>query len=427
MQQNSPRQTICLSLVALSFFLLSCNLIFFHQKINLITLFTFLSGFFLILIFRLKVFSSRVHRIDALIENCKEQINLLKVENTKSQEFGIALRSRIMRYDNLKKIIEDLNGNLKLDSVMDILTQAVYTLISSHRGTALLFLVDSQTQKLKLVRSVKEDPNLVILTKEGDIFDQWVLRHSSPLIIEDLKKDFRFDTDSLRNQDLRSVSAIISSPLISHHSLLGLLRLENKTPGFFTQDDLRFLALVSDLGAVVLENSLLFQKTQDLAIHDDLTKVYTRQYFDGRLSDEAKRCLRLNQDLSVMMIDIDFFKQYNDKFGHIAGDLVLKKIATLMQESLGQENCLISRFGGEEFLVMLSGWDKQKALLVAEKLRQRIGKETIILRRQATLVTVSIGVASFPQDTKSEDELVQKADMAMYAAKQKGRNQVCCI
>ncbi len=427
MRQNSQPKATCLFLVIFSSLLILINFIFLHQKIHLISLLIFVTANLLILIFRLRLSSSKAYQIKSLVENCKEQINILSVENTKSREFGASLKSRIIRYGNLKKIIEDLNGNLKLDSVAEILTQAVYSLISANRGTALVFLVNNQAQKLELVRCAKEDNNLVILAKEGDIFDKWVLRHSVPLLIEDLRKDFRFDTDSLRNQDLRPVASIISSPLISNNSLLGLLRLENKDSGFFAQDDLRFLALVSDLGAVALENSLLFQKTQDLAIHDDLTGLYTRQYFLGRLNDETKRCLRLDQHLSMMMIDIDFFKQYNDKFGHTAGDIVLKKIAGLMKESLAEFNALISRFGGEEFLVMLYGLDKKRSLSVAETLRQKIEKERVTLRRQDTKVTVSIGVASMPFDTKDEDELVQKADKAMYNAKRKGRNQVCCI
>jgi len=208
---------------------------------------------------------------------------------------------------------------------------------------------------------------------------------------------------------------------------LGLLRLESKKSGFFNQDDLRFLSLVSDLGAVALENSMLFQKTQDLAIHDDLTTLYTRGYFVDRLRDEVRRAQRLDQHLSLMMIDIDFFKQYNDKFGHILGDLVLKKLGILLKDSFGELASLICRFGGEEFLVMLPGINKQKALIIAEELRQRIQKEKIMLRRQDTFITVSIGVASLPLDTKDEDELVQKADKAMYAAKEKGRNQVCSV
>ncbi|MCX5669090.1 MAG: GGDEF domain-containing protein [Candidatus Omnitrophica bacterium] len=109
------------------------------------------------------------------------------------------------------------------------------------------------------------------------------------------------------------------------------------------------------------------------------------------------------------------------------GDLVLKKMGILLKDALSEFNPLLCRFGGEEFLVMLSGIDKKKALIIAEKLRQRIQSEKIILRRQNTYITVSIGLASLPLDTKDQDELVHKADKAMYAAKEKGRNQVCLI
>lgn len=427
MPQKSLRKKICIFLAGLSILILLISSIFFHQKIRLGILFVFICVNILILILELRSFSSRSYQARALIENCDEQINILNVENEKSREFSASLKSRITRYDNLKKIIEDLNRSLLLDSVVDVLTQAVYSLISGKKGRTLLFLVNNQAQKLELVRSIKEDDDEVILAKDGDTFDKWVLRHSNPLLIEDLKKDFRFDPDSPESRSPRPLSSIISSPLISHNSLLGLLRMESKESGFFTQDDLRFLALVSDLGAVALENSLLFQKTQDLAIHDDLTRLYTRHYFLARLNEEAKRCVRLDQNLSLLMIDIDFFKQYNDKFGHTAGDIVLKKIASLMKESLSGLDFLLSRFGGEEFLVMLSGLDKKKSLQAAETLRRRIENEKISLRRQDTTVTVSIGVASMPLDTKDEDDLVLKADKAMYMAKQKGRNQVCCI
>ncbi len=427
MFQNPTRRASFLFLAIISAVLITINFIFLHQKLHIITGLAFIGANTLLLIYLVNKSSAKIYKLQSLIETCEEQINILDDLNSKNRQLSDALKTRIIRYDSLKKIIEDLNRNLKLDVTVNTLTSAVYALISKASGTALLFLVDGQTQKLELLHSLKEDNALVILSKEGDIFDHWVLRHSSALLITNLKQDFRFDTDSLKNQDLRCVSSIISSPLISHNSLLGILRLENKLFDFFTQDDLRFLALVSDLGAVALENSLLFQKTQDLAIHDDLTGLYTRYYFLGRLKEEAKRCLRLDQYLSVMMLDIDLFKQYNNKFGHIAGDIVLKKIAQLMQESLFEYDCLISRFGGEEFLVMLFGLDKKKSFLAAENLRQKIEKTGIILRRQETKITVSIGITNMPFDTRDEDELIQKADKLMYDAKQKGRNQVCCM
>ena len=427
MQHKVLRNKVWLFLSLLSAILLIINFVFFHQKINLIVILSFIFGNILIFSFLSKLYSNKALLIQSQIDNTKEQINIISVENKKNQDYGIGLKFKITRYDNLKKVIEDLNRSLKLETVIHVLSSTVYSLISNSCGTALFYLVDNQYQKLNLVHSIKDDSDLVIFSKEGDIFDHWVLRHSSQLIIQDLKNDFRFDPDTIRIQDMRPVLSLISSPLISHNSLLGLLRLESKNSGSFNQDDLRFLSLVADLGAVALENSLLFQKTQDLAIHDDLTALYTRHYFISRLKDETRRCQRLDQHLSLMMIDIDFFKQYNDKFGHTAGDIVLKKIGSILKDALNTFNPLICRFGGEEFLVMLSGVNKQRSLAAAEVLRRKIQEEKIVLRRQDTRITVSIGVASLPLDTKDEDELVQKADKAMYDAKEKGRNQVCSI
>jgi len=427
MQQGIFRKKICLFLSLACVILLTINLFYSRQRINPASVFIFISINAFLVFILLRFFSAKDSLAATQIENIKEQLNLINVEIKKTEEFGASLKLKITRYDNLKKFIEELNRSLRLEVVVNVLTSTVYSLISNSRGIALFYLLDNHSQKLNLIHSIKEDIQMVIRSKEGDIFDYWVLRHSRELIIEDLKNDFRFDLDTVRSQQMRPILSLISSPLISHHSLLGLLRLESDKSGSFDQDDLRFLSLVSGLGAAALENSLLFQKAQDLAIHDDLTGLFTKQYFTGRLKEEAKRCLRLDQRLSLMMIDIDFFKQYNDKFGHTAGDIVLKKVSFLLKDSLNQLKPLLCRFGGEEFLVMLPGLDKQKSLMVAEDLRRRIQSEKILLRRQNTSVTVSIGISSLPLDTKDEDELVQKADKSMYEAKQKGRNRVCSI
>lgn len=414
-------------LLIISACLLVFNSVFLHEKINLAVSLVFILANIFIFIYFLKLSSRKSALIKSEIEHTSEQINIINVDIQKSRQQAKALKFKITRYDNLKKIIEKLNISLRTDTVIRELTSAVYSLISDNRGIALFYLVDNQYQRLNLVHSLKDDSNLVVLSKEGDIFDQWVLRHSSQLIVEDLKNDFRFDPEKTLLQDRRQIFSLISSPLVTHDSLLGLLRLESKKAGSFNQDDLRFLALVADLGSAALENSLLFHKKEELAIHDDLTGLFTKHHFVSRLKDEAKRCQRLDQNLSLMMIDIDFFKQYNDKFGHTAGDIVLKKVGLLLKGFLREANPLLCRFGGEEFLVMLSGLNKQKALVLAEALRDRIGKEMVVLRRNETHITVSIGVASLPLDTKDDDELIQKADKAMYKAKEKGRNRVCSI
>jgi diguanylate cyclase (GGDEF)-like protein len=202
--------------------------------------------------------------------------------------------------------------------------------------------------------------------------------------------------------------------------------MDNVKPGFYSQDDLRFLATICDLGAVALENGELFQKTQDLAIHDSLTSLFTKGYFLERLKEEYLRTIRKNRTFSLLMLDIDYFKHYNDKFGHSAGDLVLKDLSHNLVDSLKELNPIITRFGGEEFCILLSGIEKEKACTIAQELCARIANNQIILRNEPTRITVSIGVASLPCDTNEPIELIFTADRAMYKAKQKGRNQVAC-
>ncbi|MFH0855212.1 MAG: sensor domain-containing diguanylate cyclase [Candidatus Omnitrophota bacterium] len=374
-----------------------------------------------------KRYSARIYSLDSLIQGLREKLNLLSIEYCKIQEINIALNEKHNRYNSLRGFLEKINQSLDLGKVADIIASGVFSLIGNRKCVCLLYLVDPQTQKLSLFKAKKEEPGLIIKSKEGSILDLWVLKHASPLLIEDIKNDFRFDLEKLKLQDPRDFSSLISAPFIVENKFLGIIRLDNKQAGFFTQDDLRFLVSISDLGKLALESSELFRKTQDLAIHDSLTLLYTKGYFSERLKEEFKRCLRQAMPFSVLMLDIDFFKNYNDKFGHAAGDIVLKEISRIIRESLSKFNAIISRFGGEEFCVGLSGMDKHGACDVAEALRERIGEEKIILRRTVSHVSVSIGVANFPADVTEEDELIRASDKALYKAKEKGRNRVCHI
>ncbi len=381
----------------------------------------------LAILFLIKRNSNRKFQLEYQIQGLEEKSNILNEENRRELKNQAALEAKIIRYNSLKKIVEEVNKNLNLDFIADYLASTAFSLISSNRGICNLYLVDNQTQKPSLFKTKREDKKLIIKEKEGDIFDLWVLRHAAALLIEDIKKDFRFDLEKLKIHDLRPFSSLVSSGLISDHAFLGILRLDNPEPPFYSQDDLRVLVKICDLGAMALENSELFKDTQDLAIHDGLTSLYTKGYFLEHLKEECIRAVRQHSVFSLFMLDIDSFKNYNDKFGHTAGDIVLKNLSRNINESLKEFNPIVGRFGGEEFCVILERIDKKKACSAAEALRERIEKDKIILRRQETNITVSIGIATFPLDAADETELVQKADRAMYEAKLKGRNRVCCI
>jgi len=359
-------------------------------------------------------------------EQMEERINVLRDQVSSESKNNASLKTKIMRYQQLKNIVGDINKTLELNSVAESLVSVCFSLIGNNKGVCALYLVDEQTSRLLLYKTKKEDREMVIKAKEGDIFDLWVLRHAQPLLIENIRKDFRFDLEKIKKEEVRPFSSLISSCFLSDHKFLGILRLDNPVPQSYSQDDLRFLVKICELGSVALENSELFKKTQDLAVHDSLTSLFTKGYLLERLKEELNRALRKEARLSILMIDIDFFKKYNDKFGHIAGDIVLQKLSSIISEYLKDLKPIICRFGGEEFCAVLSNIDKKRALDISKGLCDRIAQEKLILRRQETQTTVSIGVATFPVDAADETEIIQKADKAMYAAKARGRNQACC-
>lgn len=357
------------------------------------------------------------------IQDLQEKINILTAQNSQLNSNISALVDKSNRYHGLKEIIEMLNQNLDLDYVAGKLVEIVFSTIAKGKGVCVFYLIDKETKRPVLFKSKKENKELILKTKEGDIFDFWVLRHLSPLLVDDARNDFRFELQK-PNEDSRQILSLISSPFISENKFLAIIRLDNSTPDFYSQDDLRFLAAISDIGAVVLENSELFQKTRHLAIHDGLTSLYTKGYFLDRLKEECKGSIRHKKPIGLIMLDIDHFKNYNDKFGHTAGDIVLKNLGSNLTDFVKNGNAIVSRFGGEEFCIAFPGKDKSSLKPIADALRKAIENTKILLRRQENKITVSIGVASLPDDAVDEDELIRNADKAMYQAKQKGRNRV---
>lgn len=179
---------------------------------------------------------------------------------------------------------------------------------------------------------------------------------------------------------------------------------------------------VSGQVALGLRRVGLYRQVQELAIHDGLTGLLVRRHFRERLEEEAARARRRRTPLAFLMIDLDYFKGVNDSFGHLVGDVVLREVSRLIQQSVRQID-LVGRFGGEEFAVALPETDRAMALQVAERVRMGVDSTLIRAYDEEVHVTVSIGVAIFPSDASTAEHLIEKADQAMYQAKATGRNR----
>jgi len=378
----------------------------------------------LLVILLFKSYSNNKNSLELQKQKVQEEWNIISEQGTKDLKNQRVFNERIGRFALLKDIIEDVAGDLRLESVVETILETAFTSIGKKRGNCLLYLIDHQRQRLVVFGSRKQDRNLIIKTKEGDIFDSWVQRHTSSLLIEDTRRDFRFDPERIAGRKSRVISSLISAPIKTEHRLLGILRLESPETSVYSQEDLRFLMTVCDLGAIALENARLFEKTQELAIHDGLTGLFTKGHFLEHFEAEYARALRDKGELSLLMMDIDFFKIYNDKYGHRVGDIVLKSIGKLATEFFRSCDATVGRFGGEEFCIALANITEDKAYRLAVDFCKKVKENKVVLRREDTGVTVSIGLASLSQKSSDAQELVFAADQALLEAKRRGKNRV---
>jgi diguanylate cyclase (GGDEF)-like protein len=213
----------------------------------------------------------------------------------------------------------------------------------------------------------------------------------------------------------------ICLPMISFGQTVGVLVLESGRAGAFEETDAQPLESVADIVATAIQNARYFDRVRQLAFLDGLTGIFNRRHFEQRMSEELGRSDRYPSGWSMIMIDIDHFKKLNDEFGHLLGDEVLRQVSALLAQQLRAPD-VVCRYGGEEFAILLPETVGQGAMNVAEKLRRAI--ESFHFPGVPRPVTISAGVAEFPKNGKSRDELVKAADAALYVAKQGGRNRV---
>jgi diguanylate cyclase (GGDEF)-like protein len=214
----------------------------------------------------------------------------------------------------------------------------------------------------------------------------------------------------------------MSIPLVSFGQTLGVLTLHSSQRDAFSGSDLQPLESVADICANCIQNAHYVERVKQLAYLDGLTGIFNRRFFELRIVDEIERARRYGTAMAVIMSDIDQFKKLNDEFGHLLGDEVLRQVSSLFQQNLRKID-VVCRYGGEEFALLLTQTSAEQAVAVAEKLRKMV--EGWHFPGVPRMVTVSAGVAAFPDHGASRDELVRAADNALYCAKQSGRNRIC--
>jgi diguanylate cyclase (GGDEF)-like protein len=239
--------------------------------------------------------------------------------------------------------------------------------------------------------------------------------------------DFRNLTPSVRRHlettAVRDVEAEIVAPVEDGQELVGVICMAAARSR--RGDEKRLLRMVAELTGLATSYVNRLTRTQDDAERDGLTGVYNKRYFEARLAHEIHEAEAKNQPLGLLMLDIDHFKNYNDRNGHLAGDIVLKELGLILGSSVRRED-IVARSGGEEFVLVYPRAGKEAALRIADNLRRAVEAHDFRHGEGQPLgrVTISGGVASFPEDARSALDLQRVADRALYEAKAAGRNRI---
>lgn len=348
------------------------------------------------------------------INEAKEYSELLETANRK-------LDQNILQLYALYSISKNLTATLEMEKLLNQVVEGVSRALKLRRIN--IMLVSPDKTELYVVsgtdmQAVEKAPRF----KFGEGIYGWIALTGNAEVINNLAGHPRFSRTVGIDDD---VSSLISVPFKGRGQVIGLINAYRLDALVFDESSYELLIAVASQIGMALENARLFEETKTLAITDGMTTLYNYRYFTERLNEEFERAQRYKRDLSLIMVDIDHFKNYNDVHGHPAGDNLLRNFSEILKMIMRNSD-IVSRYGGEEFVIILPETRNAMAVYVAERLRKEVelrdfeGGEI----QPGGRVTISLGVASFSEEIKSADALVKSADNALYRSKELGRNRV---
>lgn len=308
----------------------------------------------------------------------------------------------------LSRLIQTATDREKvLDEILDLIGRGIAfengTIFTLNRASNQLVVAAVRGQHVDLISGVHFEL--------GYGFSSWVAKQKKPILLHDLHP--------VSQAGRPEIGSFLSVPMVVQGELIGVINLSHSANSAFSEESLRLLTLIAGQAAAILQRVLMYEEMARLAITDELTGLYNRRHFQEHLDGEIKRGQRYGQCFALLFLDVDNFKLINDTWGHALGDRILAELGKLLSR-WGRGSDLIARYGGEEFVTLLPMTDSAQAALAAERLRTLVQDHSFPRRRR---LTVSLGIASYPADGMSQEELLKKADEALYLAKKQGRNR----
>lgn len=339
------------------------------------------------------------------------------------------LRITHQKLKDINEITEAMRSTMELGQVLGLIMRDIRKEFDFDQVFLYRFEVVDNKKLLKCIASpwavsIKGISRFNISVEETPGILSLSIKERKPYIVEDARADSRVEPLIINELKLKSFAVI---PIVVKNGPPGALIVsQSNLKRKIIEEDFALLLLFANQVGIAIENAKLHKDTEELTRVDELTQVYNKREFQRRLPEDIELTRRYAHFLSLAMLDIDDFKHYNDTNGHLAGDMVLKQLSQILIGNLRRTDVPF-RYGGEEFAVILPATSREGALIILEKVRKEIEIFPFEYREKqpGEKVTVSIGIATYPVDTKKAQDLVNCADKALYRAKATGKNRTC--
>lgn len=357
----------------------------------------------------------RSGRDDRSVADLKREIAALRSQ----------LREKIRDFAFFINTAKALTSTLDLAKVLDVILERAGRLIPCERSLLLVVDETEGRRELRPHRARDRSGRAARQVPWGVGPSGWVAQHARPLLIQDrrlpLPAGLRHWTAT--RSKFRSLLAV---PIVNKRKTLGVLELVNRADGrAFDAGDQDLLTQLMGQAAIAIERSQLYHRQEELAIRDDLTKLFNFRHLDQVLDNEIRRCVRYGAVLSAIFLDLDYFKVVNDRYGHLMGSRVLVEVAELLIRNLRDVD-IISRYGGDEFVVVLPETGLRTTLAITRRLHRAFHRHEFLSAEGLNVrLTASFGLAGFPDHARNKKDLIRLADQAMYEAKYGGRDRIC--
>jgi diguanylate cyclase (GGDEF)-like protein len=363
--------------------------------------------------------------VDYLVKGEHYLVNLPAVVDRAIEQDRLkrALAESQRRLSELSQVSLDLSMASDLDRATQILADGARLLTRS--GVALTVLLDPATILVERVATSRLTihESLVQTSLQNRGILGVLLTSPAPVVFNDLPQQPNRDTMPAHSPLIETALVL---PIMHQQDVAGIVLVGNPESGLpYHSDQMEALLNLSLHAASVMKNLRSVEEARRQAVTDGLTGLFNHRECQKRLAEELERAQRYGRTFSVLLVDVDHFKSVNDACGHQVGDRVLKQVAQRTTQHLRQVD-IAARYGGEEFMVILPETAGEAAMLVADRIRQAVMSEGVDTPSgDKLLLTVSVGVATFPEDADTREGLIASADHALYVAKEMGRNQVC--